>query len=154
MRARSQIVRRVANELGPRLSNATIFFHETVSQRLGVNATDTKCLGLLWRAAGPMTAGDLAEVTGLTTGAVTAIIDRLEAKGLVRRKRDAKDRRKVFVELHKERMKLVTPLYEGLRQSIEALVGRYKGPELALIGDFLEKAAAVLENEARRLRRK
>jgi DNA-binding MarR family transcriptional regulator len=150
----NQTARRVADELGPRLSSATIFFHETVSGLLGLNATDTKCLGLLSRSAKPMTAGDLAVATGLTTGAVTAIIDRLERAGLVCRKRDRKDRRKVFVELQQERMKDLAPLYAGLRRSIEALVAKYKEAELALIGDFLERAAAVLEHEARRLSRK
>ena len=101
-----------------------------------------------------MTAGDLAATTGLTTGAVTSIIDRLERAGLVRRTRDKKDRRKVFVELQQERMKDLAPLYAGLRASIEHLLSTYDEKKLVIVADFLEKAATVLDSEARKLSKK
>jgi DNA-binding MarR family transcriptional regulator len=148
-----EVAKRVADDLGPRLSNATIFFHEAVSAQLGLNATDTKCIGLLSRANGHMTAGELADLTTLTTGAVTAIIDRLEAAGLVRRRRDARDRRKVFVELQHDRMKQVNPLYSRLRDSINTLVSTYNDAELATIADFLEKSSRILHREAQKLSR-
>ena len=151
---RPKVAARISDELGPKLSNATVFFHETVSGRLGLNATDTKCVGLLSRSDYPMTAGDLAASTGLTTGAVTSIIDRLERAGLVRRTWDKRDRRKVFVELQPERMKDLAPLYAGLRASIEHLVSTYDEQELVIVADFLEKAAAVLASEARKLKAK
>src|SRR5262249_43014336 len=66
------------------LSAATIMFHQAVADRLGMNVTDHKCADILERN-GPMTAGELAERTGLTTGAITGVIDRLEKAGFVRR---------------------------------------------------------------------
>ncbi len=79
------------------LSTATILFHQAVADRLGMNVTDHKCAGILTQS-GPITAGDLAVRTGLTTGAVTGVIDRLEKAGFVRRVRDGTDRRRVIVE--------------------------------------------------------
>ncbi len=65
---------------GRELSAATIMFHQAIADRLGLNPTDHKCLDLL-ASKGLMTAGELAEMTGLTTGAITGVIDRLEAAG-------------------------------------------------------------------------
>src|SRR5262245_29900394 len=79
------------------LSVATIMFHQAIADRLGMNVTDHKCADLLERN-GPMTAGELAEQTGLTTGAITGVIDRLEQAGFVRRAPDPGDRRRVIVE--------------------------------------------------------
>ena len=74
-------------QAGRRLSLATIMFHQAVADRLGLNPTDHKCIDLL-ASAGSTTAGELAEATGLTTGAITGVIDRLEAAGFVRREDD------------------------------------------------------------------
>ena len=76
--------------------NAEEAFDNLAAQRLGVNRTDLACLDVVQRR-GPLTAGELARETGLTTGAVTAVIDRLEASGYARRTRDSHDRRKVLV---------------------------------------------------------
>jgi DNA-binding MarR family transcriptional regulator len=85
-------------ELGRELSTTSIFFHQAIAGKLGLNVTDTRCFELMSRySQGPLTAGDLARATGLTTGAVTGILDRLEKAGLVERYRNAIDRRKVFV---------------------------------------------------------
>lgn len=73
-------------------------FDEAVSERLGVNRTDLRCLDLLEQHQ-PMTAGALAKASGLSSGAVTFVIDRLEKMGLVHRRRDATDRRRVLVEI-------------------------------------------------------
>src|SRR6516225_8343013 len=69
---------------GRDVGTAAIMFHQAVADRLGLNPTDHKCLDLVHRAGGA-TAGDLAEWTGLTTGAITGLIDRLERAGFVRR---------------------------------------------------------------------
>src|SRR5688572_19438670 len=95
--------------VGFRLSTATILFHAAVADRLGINVTDVKCYSLL-RQRGAMTAGELSEKTGLTTGAITGVVDRLEKAGLVQRRRDAHDRRRVIVEL------LHNPAHEQLLQ--------------------------------------
>ena len=70
--------------LGRDLSTRTVFFHEAAAGRLGLGITDYKCMDFIQRATEPLTAGQLAEVTGLTTGAITGVIDRLERGGFVR----------------------------------------------------------------------
>lgn len=73
-------------------------FDEVACQKLGVNRTDLRCLNIV-ENQGRVTAGRLAELSGLTTAAVTAVLDRLERAGYARRVRDDKDRRQVFVEV-------------------------------------------------------
>ena len=84
--------------LGNALSTAVVLYHEAIADRLGLSATEWKCLGLL-RKSGPITAGRLAELTGLTTGAITGIVDRLERAGRARRASDPHDRRRVIIEV-------------------------------------------------------
>lgn len=88
---------------GRESSAATVMFHTAVAARAGLTATDSKTLDTLIRV-GPVTAGELARHTGLATASVTSLIDRLEQKGLVRRARDARDRRRVMVEPIRERI--------------------------------------------------
>ena len=78
------------------MSIETIMFHQAVADVLGLHITDHKCLDLLHRF-GAMPAGRLGELTGLTTGAVTGIIDRLEQAGYARRANDPKDRCRTIV---------------------------------------------------------
>src|SRR6185369_8890557 len=85
-------------------------FDSVVMERAGLNRTDWRCLDILG-TRGPMTAGQLAEAVRLTSGAVTGVLDRLEAAGLVRRIRDTKDRRKVIVEVTAELDRLGAPVY-------------------------------------------
>src|SRR5579871_2016463 len=83
------------NLLGRDFVAAVVVFHELVGRCLGLSATDRKCLDLLSR--GPVTAGEIAKFTGLTTGAVTGIIDRLAKAGYAERVNDPQDRRRVLV---------------------------------------------------------
>src|ERR671933_1184232 len=84
--------------------NATDRFDQAVADALGINRTDMRCTDVLERE-GPVTAGRLAEATGLTTGAITTVIDRLERGGFARRLRDPDDRRRVLVDLTPETRK-------------------------------------------------
>ena len=139
--------------LGFRLSTATVLFHTAIADRLGVGATELKCYSLL-RQTGPLTAGELGERVGLTTGGITGVVDRLEAAGLVRRARDPADRRRVVLELvsNPERERTLLSLYEPLGRAITALVAGYSEAEQATLRQFLERASAVLEAETARLR--
>src|SRR5262245_50684841 len=108
-----------------KLSTATVLLHQAVADRLGLNVTDHKCAELLART-GPVPAGELARLTGLTTGAVTGVIDRLEAAGFVRRAKDPADRRKVIVEPDVRRMeRVIGPLFESMGRAAAELCGRY-----------------------------
>jgi DNA-binding MarR family transcriptional regulator len=143
----------IVEMVGFRLSTATVMFHSAVADRLGINVTDVKCYSLL-RQAGSMTAGELAEQTGLTTGAITGVIDRLEKAGLARRGRDATDRRRVIIELvdNPEHEKLLMQLYQPMGSAIAALVGSYSEAERKVIFDFITKAIAILERSTQALR--
>src|SRR5690349_23076125 len=83
--------------LGRELSARTVLFHDAVASRIGLSATESKCLDIALRANGPLTAGKLAEQTGLTTGAITGVLDRLERAGFIRREKDEADRRQVLI---------------------------------------------------------
>src|SRR5579863_8641897 len=110
--------------LGRDVGTAALVFHQTIADRLGLNPTDHKCLEILHRAEDP-TAGDLALATGLTTGAVTGVIDRLEQRGFVRREAHPTDRRKVRIRVIPERFDEVRQLFVGLGTSMAELSGDY-----------------------------
>ncbi|MCP2169301.1 MarR family winged helix-turn-helix transcriptional regulator [Goodfellowiella coeruleoviolacea] len=92
------VLRRIS-DLSRQTSTLTVMFHSWVAEQMGLSGTDHKCLDLVARADRPLTAGQIAELSGLSTGAVTGVIDRLERAGHVRRVRDPHDRRKVLVEV-------------------------------------------------------
>lgn len=139
---------------GFRLSTATVLFHQAIADRFDISATDLKCYSIL-RQTGPITAGELAERTGLTTGAITGVVDRLEQANLVRRARDRSDRRRVVLELLRdpERERALGALYAPLGQKITELVTHYSAAERATILDFLTRATATLEAETLNLRK-
>jgi DNA-binding MarR family transcriptional regulator len=130
--------------------NAVDQVDETVCDLAGINRTDARCIDLLDRR-GTMAAGQLAEATGLTTGAVTAVLDRLEAKGFVRRARDEHDRRRVLVEPTAELRRLGEEYYSELADAGKEL-GRYSTDELVLLRDFMRRGRELNEAHAARLR--
>src|SRR5262249_45297631 len=114
------------------LSAATIMFHQAVADRLGMNVTDHKCADIIERN-GPLPAGELAERTGLTTGAITGVIDRLEKAGFVRRAKDPGDRRRVIIEPCYKRMgQVIGPLFESMGRATAELCAHYSTAELAV----------------------
>lgn len=114
-----------------------------VADRLGLNNTDWECLDVLdW--AGPVTAGRLAELTGLTTGAITGVLDRLEQARFVRRARDPDDRRRVIVEQLPDRVAEMEELFTPMATRWATVLGRYDDDETALIVEFLKSSNSVL----------
>lgn len=151
-RARDELVAALAQQIGRQHSARVVMFHQAVAERLGLNATDLKSLDLARSASEPLTAGHLAELTGLTTGAITGVVDRLEAAGFVRRQRDAHDRRRVIIEPLPGREADVVQLFEPLGAAIAALCVRYTDEELALLINFLGQADQLMHEETERLR--
>jgi DNA-binding MarR family transcriptional regulator len=135
------------------MSTETIMFHQNVADVLGLHITDHKCLDLI-RQYGAMPAGRLAELTGLTTGAVTGIIDRLEKVGYVRRTNDPKDRRRTIIELVRNKKwerkieAIFTPFHERMRK----LLSSYSDSELAFLLDVLTKSIELTREESKKLR--
>jgi DNA-binding MarR family transcriptional regulator len=120
----------------------SVLLSDTVARLVGLNSTDLECLDLL-EMAGPTTAGRLAEHAGLTTGAMTAVIDRLERAGFARRLRDAEDRRCVRVEALSRNFKHVSGLYRRLADSTSRLHEEYDDRQLALVVDYLTRALSL-----------
>jgi len=131
----------------------TILLHHAIASRSGINVTDMQCINLL-QLRGPMTPGRLAEAMFLTTGgAITAVIDRLEKAGMVRRRRDEHDRRRVIVEAVEggatgelsARFKPVAELYGTLLEG-------YSDEQLAVILDYLGRANEASPEVVERVR--
>src|SRR5262249_52764934 len=104
------------------------------------------------RADHPVTAGELATLTGLTTGAITGVIDRLETAGLARRERDPQDRRRVVVDAVPTAKERVAPLFEALRKASLKQAAQYSDQELEIIERYLVGCLDMLAEETKRLR--
>ena len=122
-------------------SAATVMFHTAVAARQGLSASEEKALDLLERS-GPLTAGELARQSGLAPASVTALINRLEAKGFARRVQNPSDRRSVLVEVDAERLyATVAPLFADWVGSLQELYAGYTDEQLEVILHFLNEAA-------------
>src|SRR5580698_106958 len=118
-----------------RSSAQGVLFGQTVANRVGLSNSDMECLDFVI-LEGRVTAGRLAEVTGLTTGAITGVVDRLEQAGLVRRERDANDRRKVFMVVVPEAAAKIGQFYVPMQQSMHKVWNGYSEAELRLLLRF------------------
>jgi DNA-binding MarR family transcriptional regulator len=132
----------------------SIQMHEAIAQKAGLSGTDHKYLGFLIEK-GQMTAGELSNLTGLTTGAVTGLIDRFEKKKLVKRKLAEDDRRKVIIEPDTETiMALLVPLYKEFRNESEKLIASFSDEEIKIIETYFLKAIEVMNEATQALRSK
>jgi DNA-binding MarR family transcriptional regulator len=137
----------VSFQLGRELGARGILFHQAIANLAGVSVTDLKCLDYVDRV-GDATAGDLARLTGLTTGAITAAIDRLEKAGLARRERSETDRRKVFIRLcESPAMARIAPFYDALGRESAQMITRYSMRELETIKDFCERCIEMMRRQ-------
>jgi DNA-binding MarR family transcriptional regulator len=121
-------------------------FDEQVAKKLKLSRTDMRCLDLIDRL-GPISAGRLAEETGLTTGAVTFILDRLEEAGMVTRRRDTEDRRRVWVEIVPEAQERLKVLHQPVAEEMREVAQRFKADELATVRDFMRQAKEVFQRQ-------
>ncbi len=137
-------------ELGWELSTAVVLFHEAIAQRLGLSAVEHKALSLITRT-GPLTAGALARHTGLTSGAVTGLVDRLEGAGYVRRTPDPADRRRILVAAIPDRHPDLTGVFAELGQEMAKFIAKYDERELAVIGDWITNTIKALQAQTQRL---
>ena len=150
--------RQTKNELMEELSHAVRAaqaavdeMDEAASKAMGINRTDARCLDIIMRA-GTATAGQVATEGGLTTAAVTSVLDRLEAAGYVARRRDTADRRRVFVEATQLAHDRAAELWGPMGEFREEL-SRYSREDIELLRDFhirareLNQKAAALARE-------
>jgi DNA-binding MarR family transcriptional regulator len=133
-------------------SAQSALFSSAIAQRLGITVNDIECLDII-NLNGPMTAGKLAETTGLTTGAITGIVDRLSAAGLVVREPDPNDRRRVIVRVAAdEPNNRVSPFYRSIKRRIEAACSSYSEKEMLFLIEFYDRTMTALRDETLALR--
>jgi DNA-binding MarR family transcriptional regulator len=139
---------RALEEAMRKASAQGVLFSALVARRLGINATDLECLDVIL-LRGRATAGELAQVTGLTSGAVTGIIDRLEKAGFARRERDETDRRKIHVRALPSVEKKIMPLFVPMQGAMMEAIAGYGEKDLAFLLEFFRRShkAAVAATE-------
>ncbi|HEX3891200.1 MAG TPA: MarR family transcriptional regulator [Terracidiphilus sp.] len=150
-RKHRELVRQVGLEMGREIGARTILFHQAIATIVGVSVTDMKCLAYVERS-GDATAGDLARLTGLTTGAITAAIDRLEKAGLARRERSETDRRKVFIRTTRSAATgRIVPIFDELGKEMSALAAGYSTRELETIKNFGDRCIDIMRRQTEKV---
>jgi DNA-binding MarR family transcriptional regulator len=148
--SREAITRAIAAEVRAG-QNQTDLLDDAAAELLGINRTDHRCIDILERS-GPMTAGDLASASGLTTGAITVVLDRLERSGYARRVRDTDDRRRVLVELTAKTQREIERVYGPMTEAYTALMERYTTEQLMLILDYVSAGRELGLQQLKRVR--
>jgi DNA-binding MarR family transcriptional regulator len=150
--SREQTIQNIVDKLRE-MSTEAVMFHQALADELGLHITDHKCMDIIHRF-GAMPAGRLGEMTGLTTGAITGMIDRLEKAGYVRRTNDPKDRRKTIVEpirnrkLERKIEMTFTPFHERMHKVLSS----YSENELTFLLDAMTELIKQTHEESKRLR--
>ncbi len=128
-------------------------FFRAAAARAGMTVTDLEVIDVLG-SSGPMTAGQLADLTGLTTGAITGMLNRLEEAGHVSRERDPDDARRVMVRLApgKDNMREINAIFASVGKAWDELASQYDNEQLALLLEFLKRSNALSREELVRLR--
>lgn len=127
-------------------------FRSAMNEWVGLNATDMECLRLLF-AKGVSTPSELARQTGLTSGATTAMLDRLEKAGLIERRPNPEDRRGTLIVPAKSSAEKAAGWFESARKAQEELIAQFSEEELEVISDIFERFAKLWEQEREKIRR-
>ena len=150
--ARARALSELARELR-QFNGLGASYFRAVAARAGMNATDAQALDIL-AATGPATAGRIAELMGVTTGAVTQMLDRLEQAGRIRRERDPEDGRRVIVRLapDADAASDLSPILDAIGQRWSEAAAPYDAAQIARLSEFIRRASAVSRTEIARLR--
>ncbi len=141
----TEITRIVVRDLNEQMAH----YHEAIAERLGLTLADHKAFDLVCKA-GPLTAGQLAQLTNLTSGAVTGLVNRLEQAGVVRRERDPHDRRRVIIQ-PSPNVQSLTPILGSLSRALMEVCSRYTEQELTTLFDFTQRLVTILHAETDKL---
>lgn len=141
----------IVGQLLRRHSTAAVLFHHAVAERLGLGPTDHKCLDVL-RERGPMIGHELAAVTGLTSGAISGVVARLERAGYLRRDADPHDQRKQILTPLAERVGELEAVFGPVRNNATALLEGFDPRELAAVAEFLTRSTEFMYSRAALLR--
>jgi DNA-binding MarR family transcriptional regulator len=141
-------------KLSQQFAFKSIQMHEAIGRQAGMSGTDHKYLGFLIQK-GRMTAGEFADITGLTTGAVTSLVDGFEAKKLVQRQPDQNDRRKVIIVPDTQKIGArLKPLYEDFQNSTEELFATFSPPELKVLERYLSHFIEIMNRKIETINKK
>jgi DNA-binding MarR family transcriptional regulator len=132
---------------------AYTLFNQAMAERLGLHPTDLQCVSLLGLEPGPHTTGEIAALTGLTTGSATRLVDRLEKAGLAERRPDTRDRRKTLVALTSGRGPDIAAAWEAPGRAFDQALDDFTDAELAVIERYLDRTTEVGGEQTARLRR-
>jgi DNA-binding MarR family transcriptional regulator len=131
---------------------STVLFRHAVGELLGVNVTDMECLAHIF-FNGLATPSELSRYAGLTSGATTAMLDRLEQAQLIERRPNPQDRRGTLIVLSNERTRELSAIFASARKAVDELASSYDEKELELISNYLGRLAIVWEEERKKLQK-
>ncbi|WP_338448123.1 MarR family transcriptional regulator [Niallia oryzisoli] len=134
-----------------KFSTRNVLFQQNIAQSMGLVHTDLKTADIL-NETGPLTAGEISQITGLSTGSVTALLDRLEHAGFIKREKDPNDRRKVIIVPIKEQQDLIKARYSSISKTTKEYCQRYDEKELKLILQFTTDITHIIEEEINKVR--
>jgi len=149
--SRRMLVESIVERLARRHSTAAVLFHHAVAERLQLGPTDHKCLDLL-RERPEMTGSEVAIITGLTTGAVTGVVSRLERAGYLHRELDPNDRRKQILHAVPERAQEVHEVMAPLRRDLAEVLEGFDSHQLTAVAEFLARSTDIAFRHAALLR--
>lgn len=149
-RSKQDLAGEIVGRLARQHSTAVVLFHHAVAERLGLGPTDHKCLDLL-RERGAMAGSDLCALTGLTSGAITGVVARLERAGYLCREPDPHDGRKQILRVALERAQ-IQDVINPLRQDMAAVLKNFDTLQLTAISEFLAGATDLIYRHAALLR--
>jgi DNA-binding MarR family transcriptional regulator len=149
---KNELVRQLGLEVR-RMSAQGVLLSSAVAERVGLSSSDLECLDfIVMSAVDPLTPSQLAKATGLTTGAITGLVDRLEKAGFVRRDADPGDRRKVRIVADQRRVRELGVYYERLARRVEAMWASFTEPQLRTVLDFARRSNALTGEEVSHIR--
>ncbi|ANH83945.1 transcriptional regulator [Niabella ginsenosidivorans] len=141
-------------KLSQQYAYTALQMHEIIARKAGFTGTDHKYLGFFLQK-GQLTAGEFAKLSGLTTGAVTGLIDRFEKKKLVKRQFDENDRRKVFIVPDAQKIQaLLKPYYKQFQSETEKLIAFFSSGELKILETYFLKYIKLMNDTINHLNRK
>lgn len=128
----------------------SVLFRHMVGEKLGVNVTDMECLGLIF-LKGLATPTELGRYAGLSSGATTAMLDRLEKSGLIERRPNPNDRRSTLIVIVQAMAAKIGPLFASLREAQDTILSSYSEIELEVLADFFRRSVIMWEEERKKL---
>jgi len=149
-KGKHKLAEEIVGRLARQHSTAVVLFHHAVAERLGLGPTDHKCLDLL-RERGPMAGSDLGAITGLTSGAITGVVARLERAGYLRREPDPHDGRKQILQLA-QKPAHIQDVIDPLRKDVAAVLENFDTHQLTAIAEFLARTTDLIYSHAALLR--